>query len=97
MMLADLREGFGMRCLMTLEEGLGLFPELFKIGACGELLLHENLLSVNRLFPHRRLKEDSRCEYRCLQQVGLALSADWMRPERCHDANCSPARESRQV
>jgi len=37
---------------------------------------------VDRLCPHRRLKEDSEFENRHLLEVGLALSADWMRPAR---------------
>lgn len=37
---------------------------------------------MHRLSPHCRQKEDSSAEEPRLLEVGLALSADWMRPER---------------
>ena len=78
---ADAHKNLRNLCAMTSEKRLGLILELFKIRARRKLLLHGNLLSVDRLCPHRRLKEDSEFRNRQLE-VGLALSADWMRPER---------------
>ena len=59
MAVANANQGIGVRCLLALQQRLGLFFELIETGTGRKLPGHENLLSGLGLCPQCRQKEDS--------------------------------------